>query len=241
MPRIYVSQKITQDTLSVSDADQLHHLRDVLRLKTGDRITVFDSEGCEYTAAIAGWEKKQVLLSIQACRPPQPERYRISVACAVPKKSRLDDVVDKLTQLGVSAIIPLNTERVVARLTEKEDARLERWRRIARSAAEQSRRTTLPAIHRLYSFPEVLSLAPEFDLKLLPTLTAESLPLNRVALPPPPARILALIGPEGDFTPSEVRQALDSGFTPISLGDTVLRVETAAVAVAAYLKIASLD
>ena len=86
----------------------------------------------------------------------------------------------------------------------------------------------------------MLSLAEGYDLKLLPTLSAESCYLNRIELPRATARVLVLVGPEGDFTPQEINQAKEHGFIPVSLGNTVLRVETAAIAITAYLRIASL-
>jgi 16S rRNA (uracil1498-N3)-methyltransferase len=150
----------------------------------------------------------------------------------------MDDIIDKLTQLGAAGIIPLETERVIVKLEDGHSSRLERWRKIARSAAEQSQRNTLPEISPVMTLSEVLAQSEDYDLKLIPTLTGDCRPLKSVLPSVKPARILVLIGPEGDFTPSEVEQSLQAGFVPVSLGGTVLRVETAAIAVAAYLQLA---
>ena len=232
----YVSYKISGSTAVIQDAESLHHLRDVLRLKPGDNVSLFDSEGNEYSGKIASQDSKQAAVSITGCRKAPPRKHKITFACAIPKKSLMDDIVDRLTQLGVDSIIPLETERVVVKIEDNRQPRLERWRKIARSAAEQSRRNTVPEIPGILGFKEVLALAGDTDLKLIPTLTAERKILKEALGRDQFKDILVLIGPEGDFTDKEVEQAVGVGFVPVSLGGSVLRAETAAVAVASYLR-----
>jgi len=234
----YLKEPIDGEQAAILDEDQLHHLRDVLRLKTGERITVFDATGREYLCSIADITKQQAQLQVVERKPVRPARFKLAVACALSKHSGLDEIVDKLTQIGVDTLIPLLTERVVVKSQEARGARLERWRKIARSAAEQSRRNTLPAIPGIWSLTELLSQSAEYDLKLVPTLEGDRQPLSQIIAKKRPASALVLIGPEGDFTPQEVEQAVRAGFQPVTLGENVLRVETAAVAVAAYLKLA---
>ncbi len=241
MPRFYIYEKISAETASITDADQLHHLRDVLRLKPGDSVTVFDIDGNEFLTEISSLDRKQAALKILSRNPAKPSKTKITIACAVPKKAKMDDVIDKLTQLGVDEIVPLETERSIVKLAENELSRRERWQKIAINAAEQSRRNTLPVIYPVLSMEKMLAQAAEYDLKLIPTLYGDSQTLNAALADRKPSRILALIGPEGDFTPQEVEKALNSGFIPVSLGHTVLRVETAAIALAAYLKLAFSD
>jgi 16S rRNA (uracil1498-N3)-methyltransferase len=237
MHSFYIDEKITGNVMSITDAEQLHHLRDVLRLKTGDEVTVFDVDGDEYLCSISGLEKKQAVLAIKSCKPTPPEKIKLAIACAIPKKSKMDDIVDKLTQLGVNTIIPLQTERVIVKLNEDRESRLERWKKIARSAAEQSHRNNLPLIMPVMSLEETFDRLKDYQLKLIPTLAGNSVTIKEALGKFSPASILVLIGPEGDFTPQEVDLALKAGFIPVSLGDTVLRVETAAIAIAAYLKL----
>jgi 16S rRNA (uracil1498-N3)-methyltransferase len=156
----------------------------------------------------------------------------------MPKKSRMDDIVDKLTQLGVDSIIPLETERAIVKMDKNGPNRLERWRKIARNAAEQSRRNTLPLILAAMSLPEVLAQSKNYRLKLIPSLSGDRKPLREILAESKPESVLALIGPEGDFTAQEIDQALGAGFVPVSLGATVMRVETAAIALAAYIRLA---
>jgi 16S rRNA (uracil1498-N3)-methyltransferase len=240
MHRFYLEDQINGEQAVIQDVDQLHHLRNVLRLKTGDQIAVFDSAGREFLCSITGITRQQALLKIVESKPVRPTRFKLAIACALPRKSGLDDIVDKLTQIGVDTIIPLLTERVVTKPEEAQGSRLERWRKIARSAAEQSQRSTIPSIPGILSFNELLVESASYVLKLIPTLDGERLPLHQILVGKIPASALVLIGPEGDFTHNEVKQAVCAGFQPVTLGDNVLRVEVAAVAVAAYLKLALL-
>ena len=170
-----------------------------------------------------------------------PARYNVTVACAVPKGNRFEDAVEKLTELSVDLIIPMHTDRVVVDLSENTAKKLERWRRLALSAAEQSQRQILPQIPGILTFDEVLQKTREYSLKLIPTLEGDLKSLREVIPTAFNGSIVVVIGPEGDFTPDEVRRAIQAGFTPISLGRTVLRVDTAAIAAAAYIKMALKD
>ncbi len=238
MHRFYVAQKPVGDSVTISDAEQLHHLREVLRLKVNDAVMVFDSEGNEYYCQITRLTKKQAELGIKTKSPPAGKKWHITVACALPKNTRMEDIVDKLTQLGVDAIIPMETERVIVRLeADKKAARLQRWRKIARGAAQQSQRSNLPRIEPITDIKDIIVRATDFDFRLIPTLFGEARRIHEVLARARPGNILVLIGPEGDFTPQEVALAQSAGFIPVSLGETVLRVDTAAIAVVSYLRL----
>jgi 16S rRNA (uracil1498-N3)-methyltransferase len=242
MHYFYSDIKVSGNTAAISEEDQLHHLRDVLRLKVNERITVFDSAGNEYLCTLSSLGKKEAGLVIESKTPAQPGKTKLAVACAIPRLSGMDDIIDKLTQLDVDLIVPLQTERVIVRPhqpgpLEGADTRLERWRKIGRNAAEQSRRRSLPLITRVMGLPEVLELSQGYRLKLIPTLAGERKSLKEISVGCGPSDTIALIGPEGDFTPMEVELAVKAGFVAVSLGETVLRVDTAAVAIASYLKL----
>jgi 16S rRNA (uracil1498-N3)-methyltransferase len=237
MARFYIDQKITGETATISDKVHLHHIRDVLRLKAGDKIALFDTEGKEYLGIIFKLDRKLALIRVKVQKQAASRKRQLTIACAIPKKSRMDDVVDKLTQLGVDTIIPMETERVIVKLNENHTARLERWRKIARSAAEQSQRNTLPIIPGILTLKEVLAESRNYRLKLLPTVSGERKTLKEVLTGPEPESIIILIGPEGDFAAQEVDQSHAAGFISVSLGDNVMRVETAAAAIASYIKL----
>lgn len=236
MHRFYLAQKITDKTTSITDSEQVHHLKDVLRLKAGDKVTLFDSEGAEFGCQILSLEKKQVNLEVNSRTEPQTGKVIIAIGCAIPKGPKMDDIVDKLTQLGVDIIIPLLTERVIVKLEENKENRLERWRKISLSAAEQSQRNRLPSIFPVTTFKDIIKEAVKFELRLIPNLEGERKNIRAVIPSPLPSSILVLIGPEGDFSPQEVLEAQQASFIPVSFGNNILRVDTAAIAIAAYLR-----
>jgi 16S rRNA (uracil1498-N3)-methyltransferase len=237
MHRFYIEEVYGDEV--VMAGDQLHHLRDVLRLKIGDEVIIFDSQGKEYTGLVTGLDKRQASLKLIPIESHPADKTRLTVACAVPRGKVMDDIVDYLTQLGVDNIIPVLTERVVVRLDEKtRETRRERWEKIALSAARQSRRNNIPRIEPVTKFEKVVSLACNYELKLIPTLAGDTRHLKDTLSSIRPKSIFVLIGPEGDFTREEVQLALDNDFISISLGGTVLRVATAAIAVTGYIKLA---
>jgi 16S rRNA (uracil1498-N3)-methyltransferase len=237
MHRFYLSQQETNGELTLSDTDQLHHLKDVLRLKAGDEVEVFDGRGGEYLCHIRSIEPTKVVLHVKSARTVPLSGFKLAIGCAVPKNVKMDDIVDKLTQLGVDVIVPLRTERVVVKLEENSEAKLHRWRKIALSAARQSGRPVLPEVADVMKLPEFLSLARDYETRLIPTLAGTRTRFQDALKSSRGGGLAVLIGPEGDFTPGEIAQALSAGFVPVSLGDLVLRVDTAAVAVAACVRL----
>ncbi len=238
MHRFYID-RIDGKIASISDAGQLHHLKNVLRLKVGNDIIVCDREGNEYSGTITAMERKRALIKVADLKSTRRSEMKLTIACAIPKGNSMDDIIDQLIQLGVERIIPMETERVVVKLNEaKKEARLTRWRKIAQNAAGQSQRKSIPIIEAVNGVIDVINRSQGFDLKLIPHLEGERKPLKDVLAKSGGKSIIVLIGPEGDFTPVEVGLALKVGFIPVSLGNTVLRVATAAVAVASYIKFA---
>ncbi len=240
MNRFFCGQSdIAGDKIIIRDREQLHHIRNVLRLKPGKPVEVFDEKGNEYNCEIREI-KDEVCLDIKNKIPADKasRKIKLTVAIAIPKKSKLDDIIDKLVQLGVERVIPLKTERVIVKLDKyKETERLQRWKKIALSASKQCKRNSLAIIEPVTGFPEVIAQSSGFDLKLIPYLEGERQGLKDVLDRFVPADIIVLIGPEGDFSEKEVSLARDAGFIPVTLGDLVLRVDTAAIAVAGFIKL----
>ena len=240
MHRLYLKiENIPSEEIILKDKEQLHYLKDVLRLKLKEEVYFFDDAGNEYLTELKGLSPVGLTFKIKERRQFIPvSKIRLTIACAIPKKSKIEDIIDKLTQLGVDKIIPLDTERVVVRLgQDKKKARLERWKKIALAAVQQSQRNVLPVIEPVTKFKDLLRQTQDYDLKLIPNLESPARKnLKEIFAQGCPKNILVLIGPEGDFSPQEVRAALNAGFIPVTLGDTVLRVETAAVAVASFIK-----
>lgn len=241
MARIYCpKESIRGESINICDRQKLHYLGDVLRLRPGDDIIVFDGQEHEYHCQIQELSKRESSLLIKKKVKIEPHAgFNLAVACALPRqKNRFDDLIDKLSQLGVDKIIPMITERVVVRWDYNQKQRhLNRWRKIAEQACAQSGRKILPAIEPIKEINQILSYAATYELKLIPTLLEIKRNLKGIACGPLPKSILVLIGPEGDFTKQELAKAESSGFIPITLGDLVLRVETAAIAVAAFFMV----
>jgi len=241
MNRFFVKKINLKDKFIIlSDHAQLHHLRDVLRVKPLELVGVFDDPGNEYIAVVTEIGPDAAKLEIKERRPASDPGLKITVACAIPKKVKMDDIVDKLTQLGVERIIPLQTERVIVRLDkQKKLERLSRWQKIALSASKQSQRSRLPNIDPVTEFKDAVLAAGGFDLKLIPTLEGRRKSLKDIfsGSSGKIGSVMLLIGPEGDFTPGEVALAKEAGFLPVSLGLQVLRVDTAAIAVVSFIKL----
>ncbi len=241
MHRLYCpSQNISGNKIIIDNKEQAHHAKNVLRLKVNEEIIIFDAQGSEYKSILEKTLPASLVFSIKSKvkLTRNLPNIKITVACAIPKGSHMDGIIDKLTQLGAHKIIPLETERVIVKLNKhKKILRQERWKKIALNASQQSQRNNLPVLEPIKGINELLSESESFDLRLIPTLTGERKPLKEVLEKSKAKNILVIIGPEGDFTPAELNSAKKAGCIPVSLGDLVLRVETAAVAVASFMRL----
>jgi len=229
---------INKDTAVIDDLPVVHHLRDVLRLKPKDEIRLIGRD-LAYIAEITGIGADKIMLKVKSALAKIDKKgVFLTIACAIPKKGKFDEIVDKLTQLGADEIIPLLTERVIVRIDKSKAAeRLSRWRKIALNASEQSKRDTLPVIAEIKSLAEVINGSGGYDLKLIPHLSGAREGLKEIITKASPKSIITLIGPEGDFSGQEIALAIKSGFTPVSLGSNILRVDTAAIAVTGFIKL----
>jgi len=227
---------IRGNTLTVTDAQQLHHLR-VLRVKVGDRLEGFDGKGRVYAGTVARVGREAVTMAIEARREDAPPPVRILLAQALIKPTRFEWVLEKATELGVAEVLPVIAARSTARpATDRDGSRLSRWRRIVEAAATQCGRATLPLVHPPRSLGALL---PSLDgrLALLATLSEHGASLRAYAEELTTAGdVVLLIGPEGDFSPEEVAQAIQQGAHPVRLGRLTLRSETAALAALAVLQ-----
>ena len=247
MHRFFTSQTTLaqQTTISLTDPDEVHHLKCVLRLKSGDEVHLFNENGQEATAHIQRLDAKSVTLAIVECRTMAPTKSpQIILACAIPKKAKFESIIEKTTELGVTQIIPLLTARTEVRIKGEEARRkADRYRKVAINAAKQCQRNSIPIIDPPTTFDDVLKkfLTGE-TLILIPCLCKERSPMTAIfrrAITKP--RILILIGPEGDFTEAEISKALAAGAIPVSLGETVLKVDTAAMSAVAVARLHTSD
>jgi 16S rRNA (uracil1498-N3)-methyltransferase len=241
MYRIFIqSRAINDGRITFADKDDVHYLNTVVRMKVGEAVEAVDEKGVVYRAQIEAVGKDKVSAVIKESKSPEDNanNYALTVACAIPKKAKFDEIIDKLTQLGVTRIIPLRTERVVVKIKKlDEDGRVARWRKIVESASLQSKRGFVPMVEQVSDFAQVIAQAKEYEVKIIPALVDARVTLKEALGDAKGKRIIVLIGPEGDFTPQEVMQAKAAGFVPVTLGERVLRVDTAAIAVAGFISL----
>jgi 16S rRNA (uracil1498-N3)-methyltransferase len=221
----------------VADADA-HKIRDVLRLRAGDTIEIVDSTGQIFDAMLESvdGDVRVQLLRVVDERSDEPG-MRVDVAQGIPKGQKMDFVVEKLSELGVASIIPLASERAIVR--DPGDAKVERWRRLAKSAAAQSGRRSILAVDEPVCFDDLIGRFASYDLVLFPWEVATGDSKLRDTLPAlarEARRVLVVIGPEGGFSHAEAEQAREAGAHVISLGRRILRTETAALVLVAILQ-----
>lgn len=238
--RLFVDPQALRAGSLVVDGDDHHYLFRVRRLRPGSAVTLFDGAGREAEATVTSVSGDHAVLALEEPRKVAPAHAcRVILMPALIKGERMDFCVQKLVELGVSEIAPVCTARTVVRLSgERARRRQERFVEIARDAARQSRRATVPEIHDIVELDQALRRVAEVPLKLLLWPREQERLLHQVVAAPLPRAVCALIGPEGGLTPDEVERAVAAGFAPVGLGPQVLRAETAAVAVAAVLAFA---
>ena len=249
MHRFYILPKNWNPDALVLSETEAHHARDVLRLKRGDKVVVFNGRGRELTAEIVDVEKGAVKLRKLHESETVPLRCRIAVAQAIPKGKNMDLIVQKAVEIGASEIFPIISERTIVDLDPKEAAQKQaKWQTVAIEAAKQCGQNWLPRVHTPQKLKAFFGGAPLHDLSLIGSLQPGALHLKKIladyANEPEklsesptsagrdrqrPESVLMLVGPEGDFTPAELALARSHGCRPITLGPIVLRVETAAI------------
>lgn len=232
-PRFHVPAAASLAQVELPD-EAAHHAAHVLRLRVGSDVRVFDGAGHEFEARVESLGRNRVSVAVGAAVSPRPESpLNLILALAPLKGDRMDFVIQKATELGVTALMPVITARTdAAGRPAASGARDERWRRIAAGAAEQCGRAVVPAISTFASLPGFLaSPLPECRIVLLETAGHPALRSTAGA-----AAIVALVGPAGGLAPEEVTAITAAGFLPRSLGARVLRAETAAIAAVTLLQ-----
>jgi 16S rRNA (uracil1498-N3)-methyltransferase len=226
MPRFLLSPDVWQ-TAPALTGDEARHLSQVLRIKPGETITVFDGCGRRATAEVLTVSRDHVSLRLgEAQSPPPPPLPAITLAQAIPKGKNMDFIIQKSVELGIAAIQPLITRNTVVQPGE---GKTDKWHRTALEACKQCGQDTLPRIPEVQPLERWLACQPGSNsLKIIASLAPGARPLREVLHSHPgTSEVTLLVGPEGDFTPEETAAALAAGYLPVSLGDIVLRVETA--------------
>jgi len=236
LTRVYVDAPLAAGTRVILEGNAASHVTRVLRLRVGEALTLFNGAGGEYAASIEAARGGRLTVAVGEPRAVERESpLSLTLAQGVSRGERMDLVVQKATELGVSGIVPLFTERSVVRLgAQQAERKLNHWRAIAIAACEQSGRNRLPKVAPPVSLADLLRSGAEREggrLLLSPGATS-----RLDALPRPATSVTVLIGPEGGLTNAEQEAAVTAGFLPVRLGPRVLRTETAAIAALALLQ-----
>ena len=227
MVRFFVApEELNSDLVSLTGENAQH--AKVLRLKAGEEVLLCDGEGRECLCVVEQMDAKELTVAVQQRRESTTEAaVQVSVYMAYPKADKLEHVIQKATELGAYEIVAFPSARCIVKLDEKSAAKkLERWQKIAASAAEQSGRGRIPKVLTLPSYKAALERAAQADKALL-FYENERATTLMMALAGPYRSVSMLSGPEGGLEETEVQQALDAGLSVCTLGSRILRCETA--------------
>lgn len=228
MPRFFVEDIRSEHRFLVLEGENAAHAK-VLRLKNGDSLTVCDGKGTDYACTISDVSPGRVSLVVHRVEPSSSEpRVEATVFMAFAKADKLEHVVQKATELGAARVVAFPCQRCVSRPEEKAlEKKLERWQKIARSAAQQSGRGRVPQVAAAPSYAAALSMAAKAALPVLFYENERSRTFQAALSAEPLTQAALITGPEGGFTLQEVEQAQAMGIQICTLGRRILRCETA--------------
>ena len=235
MYRFFLENLDTTKENVVITGDEFYHLKKVLRLNAGDEIIIFDGKGNDFIARIETLGAKEAVASLKEKLEISGEsKIKIVLAQGLAKGSKMDMIIQKATELGVSEIIAFITSRTVPKLKENTNKKIERWKSITIESSKQCGRSIIPKIEEIKSFNEILKHEWKRHLKIILWENAEDMRFrDKLSMldNPDTKGIIVIVGPEGGFSIDEVNDATNSGFLPVRLfSDIILRTETAAIA-----------
>lgn len=217
----------------------VNHIRNVLRMRTGEEILVSNGQGTDYHCRLESIDDASVTASIMWRLDGNAELpVSITLYQGLPKGDKLEFIIQKSVELGAVRIVPVSTRRTIVKLdAKKEQAKRKRWMGISESAAKQSGRGIVPEVTKVMDFSEALREAESMDVCLIPYELAEGIEHTRevCASIKPGQSVGIFIGPEGGFEEEEVSRAIEAGAIPLTLGKRILRTETAGMALISVL------
>ncbi len=228
-------EQVLGDGIRIVGPD-VNHMKNVLRMKPGEQVLISDGTGKDYTCSIISIDSEAVEAGIRSVSNEGRELpSRICLFQGLPKSDKMDLIIQKAVELGAFRIVPVATKNTVVKLDpKKEAAKVGRWQAIAESAAKQSKRSVVPAVMGVMSLAEAFEHVRQerFEVRLIPYEQESGMEGSRKELARigPGQDIAVFIGPEGGFDEREIRQALEMGVRPVSLGKRILRTETAGLA-----------
>ena len=232
---------IANKTVFITGSD-FNHIKNVLRMKEGDEVSVMvPRDGNEYRCEIASFTDEEVRLTIRFVKESDVELpCEVVLYQALPKSDKMELIITKSVELGVTKIVPVATKRAVVKLdSERSGKKIARWNAISETAAKQSKRAIIPQVANIMSMEEALSDCADFEVKIIPYELSDPDLMNRtrdvIAGITPGKKVAVFIGPEGGFTEEEINLATDAGCEPVTLGHRILRTETAGIVVLSWI------
>lgn len=235
MYRFYIEEEqISENEISIEGSD-VNHIRNVLRLEIGDWVVACDGHDRDYVSRIQSIDKDQVILQVEKVQSTGTELpARITLFQGIPKKEKMELIIQKAVELGVYEIVPVMMKRCVVRLNDdkKKQKRAERWQAIAEAAAKQCDRGIIPVVHEPVTMEQAMEMAKEIQYNMIPYELQDGIDCSReiVSEACKKESVGIFIGPEGGFEADEVERAVACDIQPITLGKRILRTETAGMA-----------
>lgn len=232
MPRFFVSPDKVSDGKIVIDTDDVGHIMRVLRMKMGDILTVCDTCGNDYEAKIFAAEDGKIVCDILSSTQSATEPYTcVTLFQALPKAQKMEYIIQKTTELGISRIVPVKMSRCVVKWGKGDEKKIARWQKIAEAAAKQSGRGIIPELVEPVSFDEALRQLLENEIFFAPYECEEKTKIKQVLSGKKAKTAGFIIGSEGGFDLSEIEKIKSAGIQTVTLGKRILRTETAGEAV----------
>ena len=217
----------------------LNHMKNVLRMRIGEDVWISDGSEKEYHCTIEEFQEDSAVLHILYAQESQYELpSRIYLFQGLPKGDKMELIIQKAVELGAYAVVPVETRRCVVKLdAKKAQKKVTRWQQISESAAKQSKRMLIPEVKNVMSWKEALAFAKGLDVVLIPYELAQGMKETREILSAiqPGQSVGVFIGPEGGFEEEEVRDVMEAGGKPVTLGKRILRTETAGMTMLSIL------
>lgn len=239
MYRFYISAEQIQENEIQIEGNDVNHIRNVLRLEAGDWVVACDGNDRDYVCRIHEIEKDYVILHVEKVQPTGTELpVRITLFQGIPKKDKMEFIIQKSVELGVFEIVPVMMKRCVVKLDDKKaKKKQERWQGIAESAAKQCDRGIIPVVHEPVTYEKAIDMAKELDYNMIPYELQDGIDDSREIVAHACSRetVGIFIGPEGGFEADEVGQAVACGMEAMTLGKRILRTETAGMALLSIL------
>jgi 16S rRNA (uracil1498-N3)-methyltransferase len=243
MSRFYVPPECVRGDRIYAGGDEAHHIINVMRMKEGETVVVFDNTSAEYIGSIEKIDKKELIVEISIKhidRTRFDKGNNVILAQAIPKNKKMQFIVEKSTELGLTCLLPMVTDRTIVRPSRNVEKKLQRWRKISAGAAKQSGRVTVPSIPGIFNFDEVLARLKDMDLAVCACFSEDTTPLrdilNEAGYNSSPLTVMLMVGPEGGFSEDEIAR-LPRNCRKASLGKRTLKSDTAGLYMLAALDI----